>query len=250
MNASKVDIIDLTGVGLPRQDCQKAAVWMAKAFSQARKPNPACFHAENNHTYRTMAPKAATPALAMFFGGAPYESNVDMHETFWSSHLIGFQSQSQSRDRLTNKKRLAENEDWDRSLELAGQAEYISRLQELGEKSSNNNKEFGLIPSEYSAGPFTTEAISISQRRRLDRRRFVILSNPDFECRVKLGRTVPNYLLDKFGRMALFGSAAMICGILIFSTVAVKTLVRVTVVSLFFGFFSGVFIALPPVCFG
>ncbi|KAK6063232.1 hypothetical protein SCUP515_12594 [Seiridium cupressi] len=87
MNASKVDIIDLTGVGLPRQDCQKAAVWMAKAFAQARKPNPACFHAGNNHTYRTMTPKAATPALTMFFGGAPYESNVDMHEKFWSSHL-------------------------------------------------------------------------------------------------------------------------------------------------------------------
>ncbi|KAK6073212.1 hypothetical protein SCUP234_08810 [Seiridium cupressi] len=180
MNASKVDIIDLTGVGLPRQDCQKAAVWMAKAFAQARKPNPACFHAGNNHTYRTMTPKAATPALTMFFGGAPYESNVDMHETFWSSHLdrvavsgmligaredgewrgfraffkpgksrLPLQSQSQSRDRLTNKKRLAEKEDWDRFLELAGQAEYISRLQEWGEKSSNNNKEFGLTPSEY-----------------------------------------------------------------------------------------------------
>ncbi|KAK9786251.1 hypothetical protein SCARD494_11376 [Seiridium cardinale] len=149
MNASKVDIIDLTGVGLPRQDCQKAAVWMAKAFAQA----------------------PATPALTIFFGDASYESNVEMHETFWSSHLnqitmsgmlIGAREDGEWRgfraffepgkSRLpyvTGYKRLAKNEDWDRFLELAGQVEYISRLQEWGEKSSSNNKEFGLTPSEY-----------------------------------------------------------------------------------------------------
>jgi hypothetical protein len=30
---------------------------------------------------------AATPALTIFFGVAPYESNIEMHEKFWSSHL-------------------------------------------------------------------------------------------------------------------------------------------------------------------
>ncbi|KAK6063231.1 major facilitator superfamily transporter [Seiridium cupressi] len=108
-------------------------------------------------------------------------------------------------------------------------------------------------PSTSSSAPnaqHLQDVLAVSQRRRLDRRRSVMLPNPNSECRVKAGRTVPNYLLDKFGRMDLFGSAAMICGILILSMVAVKTLVRATFVSLFFGFFSGVFVALPPVCFG
>ena len=31
--------------------------------------------------------KAATPALTVFFGAVPYENNVELHETFWASHL-------------------------------------------------------------------------------------------------------------------------------------------------------------------
>ncbi|KAF2450860.1 hypothetical protein P171DRAFT_348267 [Karstenula rhodostoma CBS 690.94] len=62
------------------------------------------------------------------------------------------------------------------------------------------------------------------------------------------GRTVPNYLSDKFGPMNLFGPAALVCGILT-SLIAVKNLVSVSVLSLFYGFFSGVYVALPPVCF-
>lgn len=64
-----------------------------------------------------------------------------------------------------------------------------------------------------------------------------------------LGRTLPNYLSDKVGPMNLFGPAALICSALTFSLVAVKTVASVTVLSILFGFFSGVYVALPPVCF-
>lgn len=63
-----------------------------------------------------------------------------------------------------------------------------------------------------------------------------------------LGRTVPNYLSDKFGPMNLFGPAALACAVLTFSLIAVKTLAGVTVLALLYGFFSGVYVALPPVC--
>lgn len=63
------------------------------------------------------------------------------------------------------------------------------------------------------------------------------------------GRIFPNYLSDKFGPMNLFGPAALVCAVLTFSMVAVKTLGGVTVVALIYGFFSGVYVALPPVCF-
>lgn len=63
------------------------------------------------------------------------------------------------------------------------------------------------------------------------------------------GRTLPNYLSDKFGPLNLFGPAALVCAVLTFSMLAVKNLAGVTVIALLYGFFSGVYVALPPVCF-
>lgn len=62
------------------------------------------------------------------------------------------------------------------------------------------------------------------------------------------GRTLPNALSDKVGALNIITPGAMICGILIFCTIAVKSLAGIIVIAIFFGFFSGVFIALPPVC--
>lgn len=42
---------------------------------------------------------------------------------------------------------------------------------------------------------------------------------------------------------------AVICGALTFAMIGVKNLAGIVVITLLYGFFSGVFIALPPVCF-
>ncbi|KAH6617361.1 major facilitator superfamily domain-containing protein [Chaetomium tenue] len=63
------------------------------------------------------------------------------------------------------------------------------------------------------------------------------------------GRTLPNYLSDKIGPLNLFGPAAAVCAALTLAMIAVTNLAGVTVIALLYGFFSGVFVALPPVCF-
>jgi len=47
----------------------------------------------------------------------------------------------------------------------------------------------------------------------------------------------------------VFGPAAIVCGILTFCMIAVTNLGGLVTIALFYGFFSGVFIALPAVCF-
>lgn len=63
------------------------------------------------------------------------------------------------------------------------------------------------------------------------------------------GRTLPNALSDKTGPINLIIPGAFIVGILLFCMIAVTTEAAIIIVAIFFGFFSGVFIALPPVCF-
>ncbi|EFY87255.1 monocarboxylate transporter, putative [Metarhizium acridum CQMa 102] len=63
------------------------------------------------------------------------------------------------------------------------------------------------------------------------------------------GRTLPNAISDKTGPFNLFGPAAIICGILTFCLVAVKSLGGIIAIAVLYGFFSGVFIAIPGVCF-
>lgn len=47
----------------------------------------------------------------------------------------------------------------------------------------------------------------------------------------------------------MFGPAAIICGILTLCLLAVKSLAGIIVIAVLYGFFSGVFIAIPGVCF-
>lgn len=63
------------------------------------------------------------------------------------------------------------------------------------------------------------------------------------------GRTLPNWISDTTGPMNLLVPAAFICSILIFCMIAVKSLAGFIVQAILLGFFTGVFIALPPVLF-
>jgi MFS family permease len=82
------------------------------------------------------------------------------------------------------------------------------------------------------------------------------------------GRTIPNAISDKIGPfncrinmavfvdprlltniLIVFGPAGIICGVLTFCMLSVKTLGGILSIAILYGFFSGVFIALPGVCF-
>ncbi|PVI02762.1 hypothetical protein DM02DRAFT_653250 [Periconia macrospinosa] len=156
MSTSTLQIVNLTGVGLSRDKSRQAAAWMAKAFA--------------------LAP--ATPALTIFFGAAPYEANVEMHEKFWSSHLnrvamsgiligarengewCGFRAffePGKSRMPYETTYRLDDNEDWDSFLKLTGEDKYVSRIKEWGNVTLHTNDEIGIIPSEC----YTTSIIVV-----------------------------------------------------------------------------------------
>lgn len=63
------------------------------------------------------------------------------------------------------------------------------------------------------------------------------------------GRTLPNILSDKTGPLNIIGPGAIIVGILIFCMIPVNSVGAIVVLALLLGFFTGIFIALPPVLF-
>jgi MFS family permease len=63
------------------------------------------------------------------------------------------------------------------------------------------------------------------------------------------GRTLPNYLSDKTGPLNLLAPGALVCSILVLCMMAVNNLAGFVIQAILLGFFTGVFIALPPVCF-
>ena len=64
-----------------------------------------------------------------------------------------------------------------------------------------------------------------------------------------LGRTLPNILADKIGPLNVLIPGAVLVSIVLFSLIAVTSAGGLVAATVFFGIFSGVFIALPPVCF-
>ncbi|KAK0654740.1 major facilitator superfamily transporter monocarboxylate [Cercophora newfieldiana] len=64
-----------------------------------------------------------------------------------------------------------------------------------------------------------------------------------------LGRTLPNALSDKVGPLNILAPGAIICGALTYALISMPSLAGIVIITLLYGFFSGVFIALPPVCF-
>jgi len=63
------------------------------------------------------------------------------------------------------------------------------------------------------------------------------------------GRTVPNALSDRTGPLNMITPGALVVGVLVFCMLAVKNAAGLIVLTAFYGFFSGVFFALPPVCY-
>lgn len=63
------------------------------------------------------------------------------------------------------------------------------------------------------------------------------------------GRIVPNALSDRFGPFNIIAPCAGITGVLILCMIAVRSSAAILIVAVLVGFFSGVFIAMPPVCF-
>ncbi|KAI0469980.1 major facilitator superfamily domain-containing protein [Xylariaceae sp. FL0804] len=61
------------------------------------------------------------------------------------------------------------------------------------------------------------------------------------------GRTAPNAVADYTGPFNMVIPGAAICGILTFSLIAVNSKAGIIIIAIFFGFFSGVYIGMPPV---
>ncbi|EMC94852.1 hypothetical protein BAUCODRAFT_36127 [Baudoinia panamericana UAMH 10762] len=63
------------------------------------------------------------------------------------------------------------------------------------------------------------------------------------------GRTLPNALADKTGPLNVIAPGAFIVGLILLCNIAVHNAAGLIVTTILFGFFSGIFIALPPVMF-
>ncbi|KXL46368.1 MAG: hypothetical protein FE78DRAFT_89504 [Acidomyces sp. 'richmondensis'] len=64
-----------------------------------------------------------------------------------------------------------------------------------------------------------------------------------------LGRTLPNWLSDKTGPLNVIAPGALMVGVVFLCNLSVHNAGGLICTALFFGFFSGIFIALPPVLF-
>ncbi|KAH8759926.1 MFS general substrate transporter [Diaporthe sp. PMI_573] len=72
---------------------------------------------------------------------------------------------------------------------------------------------------------------------------------PIFNALSMFGRTLPNWLSDKTGPLNVLIPCALICGALVLCMQAVHSLAGYVLIAIFFGFFSGAFIALPTVVY-
>ncbi|KAI5867886.1 MFS general substrate transporter [Durotheca rogersii] len=72
---------------------------------------------------------------------------------------------------------------------------------------------------------------------------------PIFNAASCFGRVLPNALSDKVGPFNVIGPCTLITGVLMICMMAAHSRGAVIAVTALAGFFSGVFIAMPPVCF-
>jgi uncharacterized membrane protein len=63
------------------------------------------------------------------------------------------------------------------------------------------------------------------------------------------GRTLPNILADKIGALNVIVPGGIMVGVVLLCNLAVHNVAGIVITALFFGFFSGIFIALPTVLF-
>ena len=90
---------------------------------------------------------------------------------------------------------------------------------------------------------FYAQALGITDSR------MAIYLVPIFNAASCFGRTLPNAISDKIGPFNMIAPGGIIVGILLLCMMAVKTEAAIIVMAVLTGFFSGVFIAMPPVCF-
>ncbi|KAI4166924.1 MAG: hypothetical protein LQ343_007627 [Gyalolechia ehrenbergii] len=70
-----------------------------------------------------------------------------------------------------------------------------------------------------------------------------------FNAASTFGRTAPNTLSDRGGPFNLIAPCAIACGVLMLCMIAVGSEAAIIILAILIGFFSGAFIAMPPVCF-
>lgn len=70
-----------------------------------------------------------------------------------------------------------------------------------------------------------------------------------FNAASTFGRTVPNAMSDRVGPFNLIAPSAVTCGVLMLCMIAVGSEAAIVILAILIGFFSGVFVAMPPVCF-
>ncbi|RYP78385.1 hypothetical protein DL771_000570 [Monosporascus sp. 5C6A] len=70
-----------------------------------------------------------------------------------------------------------------------------------------------------------------------------------FNAASTVGRIIPNAISDKVGPFNIMAPCSIITGVLLFCMVAMRHEADAIVLTVLIGFFSGVFIAMPPVCF-
>ncbi|GES66585.1 monocarboxylate permease [Aspergillus terreus] len=63
------------------------------------------------------------------------------------------------------------------------------------------------------------------------------------------GRVFPNFFANRVGPFNIISACTIICGGLMFALINLSSLAGIIVIALFYGFFSGVFVSLPPTCF-
>ncbi|KAI1409051.1 MFS general substrate transporter [Hypoxylon sp. FL1857] len=63
------------------------------------------------------------------------------------------------------------------------------------------------------------------------------------------GRVLPNAISDKIGPLNIVTPCALITGVLLFCLMVAKNEASIIVLAILSGFFSGVYIAMPPACF-
>ncbi len=72
---------------------------------------------------------------------------------------------------------------------------------------------------------------------------------PIFNAASCFGRVLPNALADKTGPFNIIIPGSCMFGVLLLCMMAVHTQAAIIIVAILTGFFSGVYIALPPICF-
>ncbi|KAL4892315.1 major facilitator superfamily domain-containing protein [Aspergillus ambiguus] len=63
------------------------------------------------------------------------------------------------------------------------------------------------------------------------------------------GRVFPNFFANRIGPFNIISACTIICGGLMFALINLSSLAGIIIIALFYGFFSGAFVSLPPTCF-